>query len=124
MRFPIILRATAVVSLLCLANAQGGGGLLAGGGDDCNLPDVIAGAGSFFFDNSLATTGTEGQSESICYAFGSTVVSTDVWFDWTATFSGFAMVDTCGSSVDTKIAAYPGAGCPTTGTALACNDDS
>jgi hypothetical protein len=47
-----------------------------------------------------------------------------VWFTWTATFTGTAQVATCGVTVDTKIAAYAGTTCPTTGTALACNDDS
>ena len=117
------IHAATVTSLMCLAHAQGGGSLI-GGGDDCNVPDAIAGQGSFFFDNSLATTGAQGQSESICYEFGTTAVINDVWFDWTADFTGTVVVDTCGSPTDTKIAAYPGAGCPTTGTALACNDDS
>ena len=143
MRLSMVFMAVAVGSAMSIANAQlsqsgpaqlkgftthtapsSGGGLLVGGGDDCAAPDIIIGTGSFFFDNSLATTGTQGQSESICYEFGTTAVITDVWFDWTADFTGIAQVDTCGSPTDTKIAAYPGGGCPTTGTALDCNDDS
>jgi len=98
-------------------------GLLAGGSDSCATPDLIAGTGSFAFDNSTATTGTEGQAESLCLVYGHTSIANDVWFEWTADFTGSCQVDTCGSIVDTKIAAYPGGGCPANGTALACNDD-
>ena len=38
--------------------------------------------------------------------------------------TGPALVSTCNSLLDTKIAAYPGSTCPTTGTSLACNDDT
>jgi hypothetical protein len=96
-----------------------------GGGDDCNSATPIAGAGSFNFDNSAATTGAEGQNEYICYDFGSSAVDNDVWFSYTAGATGTAIVDTCNTtSTDTKIGAYPGGGCPASGSALACNDDT
>jgi hypothetical protein len=101
----------------------GGGNPRAGGSDDCATPDLIAGTGSFPFDNSAATQGTEGQNESLCYDFGTTAVVNDVWFEWTSDFTGACQVDTCGSTVDTKIAAYPGGGCPVDGSSLVCNDD-
>ncbi len=99
-----------------------GAALLAGGSDACATPDAIAGPGPFAFDNSAATTGTQGQNEALCSFFGSTSVPSDVWFTWTAGFTGNAELASCGHAVDTKIAVYPGAGCPT-GPALACNDD-
>ena len=95
------------------------------GSDSCSSPTAIAGQGSFAYDNTLATTGTEGQNEAICYQFGSSTVDNDVWFAWTADFTGNAEISTCGgTSDDSKISAYPGSACPTMGTAIACNDDT
>ncbi len=92
--------------------------------DDCSAADVIAGQGNFAFNNSAATSGTEGQNEGICLFFGSTFIGRDVWFDWTADATGIATVTACGNTaVDTKMAAYPGSGCPLDGASLACNDD-
>ena len=69
-------------------------------------------------------TGGNGQNESLCDIFGTTAIANDVWFDWKADFNGLCQIDTCSSTVDTKIAVYPAGGCPWNGTALACNDDS
>ncbi|MDP6764391.1 MAG: lectin-like protein [Planctomycetota bacterium] len=97
-----------------------------GGSDDCATPVPIAGQGVFAFDLSAASTGPEGQSESLCLAFGTSGITDDVWFCWTADADGCATLTACGLSpnVDTKIAAYPGCGCPAPGSALACNDDA
>ena len=96
---------------------------VAAGNDDCNSPTAIAGQGSFTYDSTTATTGAEGQNEYLCYDFGSSTVDNDIWFDWTSDFTGNAVVTTCNLvSMDTKIAAYSGSGCPS-GPALACNDD-
>lgn len=102
--------------------AAGPGSSLAGGSDSCASPEVIAGAGPFAFDNSSATTGPEGQTQAACAFFGSTALNRDVWFRWTAGFTGLAELVACNHPVDTKIAVYSGAGCPS-GSALACNDD-
>jgi hypothetical protein len=97
---------------------------LVGGADSCVTPDLLTGVGQFAFDNSVATTGAQGQTEGLCLAFGSTTVDSDVWFRWTAPYTGTLKVDACtGTGVDTKIAAYAGNTCPTAGSALACNDD-
>jgi hypothetical protein len=94
--------------------------------DDCNTPTLVAGAGPFNFDTTLASTGTQGQSEALCNFYGLTGIDHDTWFQWTATSSGLAQASTCGQTpgLDTKIAAYAGAGCPAAGTALGCNDDA
>jgi len=95
------------------------------GSDSCTTPTAIAGQGSFAYDNTLATTGAEGQNETTCYDFGSSAVDNDVWFEWTSDFTGNAEITTCGgTSDDSKIGAYPGGGCPTMGSAIACNDDA
>ncbi|MBK7641439.1 MAG: hypothetical protein IPJ19_00070 [Planctomycetes bacterium] len=98
--------------------------LALGGGDDCNTPDAILGTGSFAFDNTLATTGTQGQTEAICLFFGQTGINNDVWFAWTASATGTTTVSFCGTAtMDSKIAVYNGSTCPG-GAAIACNDDS
>ena len=93
--------------------------------DDCASPMVISGNGPHAFDLTLASTGSQGQSEGLCYSFGTTGIDNDVWFQWTAGATGTATMSTCaGATFDTKIAAYPSGGCPTSGSALACNDDA
>jgi hypothetical protein len=95
------------------------------GSDSCATAQAIAGSGTFNFDCTSATTGPEGQTEGLCYAFSTSAVDFDVWFEWTSDFSGAAVVTSCaGTSEDTKIAAYPGGGCPVANSSLACNDDA
>ena len=108
-----------------VARAGAAGGSFFGGGDDCTAPDVVVGTGTFSFDNTAATTGIDGQTEILCDAFGTTGIDNDVWFEWTATADGLAVMQTCGTAFDTKIAAYPDfGGCPPGGSAIACNDDT
>ncbi len=54
---------------------------------------------------------------------GSCQTAPNVWYLYTATCNGNAYVSLCGSSYDTKLAAYDGSTCPPT-TMLACNDDA
>jgi len=95
--------------------------------DDCGTPDVAV-YGLNSYDNSCATTGTQGQSESLCGAGGGAAIENDLWFGWTAPaagFTGYVSVSTCGLTLDnTKLAAYAGTGCPVAGSALACRDDT
>ena len=67
------------------------------GSDSCTTPTPIAGQGTFPYDNTQATTGAEGQNEPLCYQFGSSAVDNDVWFAWTADFTGNAVITTCGA---------------------------
>jgi len=93
--------------------------------DACATPSVIAGAGPHAFDTTLATTGTEGQTEAPCLFLSTTGVENDTWYQWTAPCSGSALLSVCGQSgVDTKVGIYPGTPtCPANGSSLACNDD-
>jgi hypothetical protein len=116
MKFTNILVAIAATSAFASAGTNGT--------DDCATPTAIAGSGSFTADTSASTTGVEGQAEGLCYSFGSSAVDNDIWYSWTANATGTATVSLCGNTFDSKLAAYPGAGCPTTGSAIACNDDS
>jgi len=92
--------------------------------DDCAAATPISGTGLFPFTTVNASTGTQGQAEASCLFFGFTGIARDVWYNWTAPSTGIATVETCGqTSLDSKLAAYTGTGCPT-GSALACNDDA
>ena len=92
--------------------------------DNCSSPMPIVGYGPFPFDTRIMTTGFEGQNESICNQFGTPGIQNDAWYAWTACETGTAILTTCGqTTVDTKVAVYDGAGCPS-GSALACNDDT
>jgi hypothetical protein len=93
--------------------------------DDCTAAQVIAGPGPFAFSDIGSTTGTQGQSESACNFYGLTGIDSDVWFTWTAPASGSATLSLCSGTggMDSKVAIYNGAGCPTSA-AIACNDDS
>lgn len=119
---PLALPATSSAAQFSTPGALGLG---AAGSDDCATPTPISGSGTFAFDNGAATAGLEGQAELLCSAFSVTSVDHDVWFEWTADFTGDATLSSCDSTgVDTKLAAYPGGGCPVDGTSLACSDDA
>ncbi len=99
--------------------------------DNCSTAVSLSGPGPFGVSTVGLTTGAQGQAESICLFFGTTTIASDGWFNWTATATGVATVSLCtgascspsGGTVDTKIAAYAGAGCPSAA-AIACNDDT
>ncbi len=116
MKVSQLLIALIASSTFTAANAQVGS-------DDCATATPIVGAGSYLYDNSTATTGTQGQNQTLCYAFGTSGISNDLWFEWTASATGSVTVHTCFSTQDTKIAAYLGGGCPAPGSLLSCNDD-
>jgi len=115
-----MLRASLLFSSLALAPVA-----LGQGADSCVDPQLILGGGSFAFDQANATTGVEGQTEALCNAGGATAIENDLWFSWTAPSSGVARLYTCDqTTVNTKLAVYPGSGCPQPGTAIVCNDDT
>ena len=105
--------------------AESGSIPLVGGGDDCSAPELIIGTGSFPYDLTAATTGTEGQANPNCFFSAETGIANDVWFVWSAPTPGLYRIDTCNSNnLDTKLAVYETASCPSGVTALACDDDS
>ncbi|MFM9996580.1 MAG: C-type lectin domain-containing protein [Phycisphaerales bacterium] len=90
--------------------------------DNCASAEALSGYGSFFFDNSAATT--DGLPNALCLAFGSDQIDLDLWYCWTATASGPVAASTCGqTTVDTRIAVYNGCACLKGGGILACGDD-
>ena len=105
--------------------SSSGGTFFAGanGSDDCATATAISGSGSWPCDTTAATTSAEGQSS--CYAFGTSAIPLDIWYEWTADVTGDAVVGTCNTiNWDSKIAVYAGAGCPAPGTLVGCNDDA
>jgi hypothetical protein len=110
--------------------ALAGSGTAAGApaNDACADAEPIIGLGCYPFTTVGATT--DGPPHAACAAYGDDQVNQDVWFEWTAFFTGDALFTTCGTEYcaaadfDTKIAVYDGCGCPVSdGTLLGCNDD-
>ena len=124
---PVIAGGVYMVQLAGYAGAQGTGNLTVATlppaqNDSCSNPDIISGEGTFYFDTTAASM--DGSADILCDAYGTQDIDFDVWYDWTATSDGTAVIETCNlTTVDSKLAAYDGSGCPTAG-AIACNDDT
>ncbi len=87
--------------------------------DDCANALAVS-AGDTVFSSENATT--DGPDESgTC---GGASVENDVWFAYTASCNGEVTASLCGSSYDTMLAVYEGADCPTSATAIACDDEA
>ncbi|MGB0715392.1 MAG: hypothetical protein ACPGXK_05910 [Phycisphaerae bacterium] len=89
-------------------------------GDNCFFPFVIS-DGNLDFTSLGATT--DGPDEPSACVGEVSFIEKDVWFRYQATCTGTTTVSTCGTSYDTMLAVYQGAGCPAADTALACSDD-
>ncbi|MEK7730364.1 MAG: DUF4215 domain-containing protein, partial [Planctomycetota bacterium] len=88
--------------------------------ETCNAA-IAVGDGTRSYSNLGATT--DGPDEpTMCNFFGRTNVDSDIWYCYTASCTGTALVSLCGSDYDTKLAVYAGCGCPTAAP-LACSDD-
>jgi len=96
-----------------------------GGNDECGSPFIIAGSPVVLQQNAnAATTGTAGQGNNACLAFGTRNINNDEWFLWRANASGVAVLRSCGgATMDTKAAVWDGTACPPT-SIVACNDDA
>ena len=96
--------------------------------DDCATPlQIGTGSGSFPYDTSFCSPGSEGQAEANCNYLGNMGIDFDAWYVWTASLDGVAIIDTCsltGTHTNSKLAVYPGSTCPTDGTSLTCDDDT
>jgi hypothetical protein len=99
-------------------------------GDTCSSPVVLAGTGSFAWDNSLNTTsGFDGGDPSTCFSPSNTgtgvdTIRQDIFFVWTVPSSGTYQFDTENSPVndDTKMSIHAGSDCGAT--CIASDDDS
>jgi hypothetical protein len=88
--------------------------------DDCAGASAI-GDGTVFFDTTGATTDGPPLPPDCDEGSGLSFVE-DIWYRYTASCNGQAIVSMCGSGYDTRLAVYATDGCP--GTILACNDDA
>ena len=98
--------------------ACGGGGGPGGPANDLCGDAQAVGEGVFALDNTGATL--DGPTDC------DPNMDTDVWFAYTATTSGTATIETCGSAGsldDTVLIVYDGGTCPPSPTCLASDDD-
>jgi hypothetical protein len=79
--------------------------------DDCSAATPIGDVTDLAFSTATATPDNTGYT-----------TGPNIWYCYTASCDGKATVSLCGSSYDTKVAAYDGCSC-TLGTALSTNDD-
>ena len=97
---------SALIALLCAGTLTG----VAVGGhpdnDDCENRSPI-GNGSTNFSNQGATD--DGPPGGPC---ARSMIGSDIWYNYNATFTGDLSIDTCGSTFDTVLAVYDSCGCP------------
>jgi hypothetical protein len=88
----------------------------------CSAPTAINTLGTFPFNTANATT--DNLAAAVCNDTSPGNIFNDVWFCWTANYSGPVTVSTCGlTTLDTKIAIYNGCACPAS-PPIACVDDA
>lgn len=116
----------------CVATASAVcSGICAPGGpaNDCCANATVANTGVNNMSNVGA--GEDGLDHPGCLFFGDQGIPADVWYKWTATFTGNAIISTCNTSGtwDTKIAVYS-ENCatpvcpPTSAQLIGCVDDT
>ncbi len=85
---------------------------------------IGVGTGTTAFNNTYATTDGPAHDPA-CLFSGNNQVERDLWWNFPSTITGQVIVDTCGSSFDTKIAVYDDTGCTDyAARLLACDDDA
>ncbi len=80
--------------------------------DDCATAQEVSDVVDLAFSTTTATADGAGYT-----------TGPNIWYAYTATCDGNATVSLCGSTYDTKIAAYDGVTCSPLGTMLSSNDD-
>ncbi len=98
---------------------------LAGGafaqGTDCSNAVAISGLGTTSFDTTGYPESDYELGANCSLTIGTTYLSADGFFQWTATAAGDYIFDTNGSVFDTQLALYSGSGC--TATCIEVDDD-
>jgi hypothetical protein len=81
--------------------------------------------GTYDFTTIAATTDGPDQPGSLCDVFEESNINQDIWYTYTASCNGTAMVSTCNTAnFDTRIAIYNAGTCPIGAEGLiTCNDD-
>ena len=88
--------------------------------DSCSAPTTVSDGVTTFSNVGATTDGPDEPAQ--CNFFDDASVRTDIWYCYTATCTGEAIISLCGSDYDTKMAVYSGCGCPTADP-IACSDD-
>ena len=86
--------------------------------DSCSTPSTVTNGATFF-----STIGTSTDGPAATGACSGVELTSDIWFCYTATCTDFVRVSLCASDYDTTLAVYPGCDCPTSGSAIVCDDD-
>ena len=82
--------------------------------DNCSNAQAIGNVTNQSFDTTEATFDGPGHF----------IISPNIWYVYTAPYTGCATVSLCGSNYDTMLAVYDGSSCPPSlGDLLASNDD-
>jgi hypothetical protein len=98
-----------VISIVCDAEPPANSN-----NDDCQNAKAIGNVTGMAFNTSNATFDGPGHC----------ITSPNIWYIYTATCTGEAIVSLCGSRYDTKLAVYNGGGCnPSLSRLIECNDD-
>jgi len=105
----------------CVQTAMAECGVLSALDNDCCETPTVVTDGTTAFSNVGAT---EDGPRFACGGFPrpGLEIYADIWFTYTATCTGLAIVSLCGSEYDTTLAVYHGSACPTQG-AIGCSDD-
>lgn len=90
--------------------------------DDC-VDAIAVNDGDTHFSTVGATTDGPDEPTVCVFEFGTSQVLDDIWFCYEATCSGTVVASLCGSTYDTKLAAYDGCDCPPAQAAIVCSDD-
>ena len=83
--------------------------------DNCSSAQAVGNVSNLSFDTTYATFDGPGSCNL--------KHSPNLWYKYTATCTGTAVVSLCGSSFDTLLAVYSGTSCSNL-TSIGCNDDS
>jgi len=93
-----------------------------------NAATVTVGSGQVFTTIAALTDGPGHPNDPTCFGFGDIFVNNDIWYEYTADFTGSLEWSTCDAgqiNFDSRLAVYgPNASCPVAvEDLLACNDD-
>jgi hypothetical protein len=83
--------------------------------DDCANARYIGEVTDLGFNSNSATHDGNG----VC----TVVFAPNIWYIYTPSFTGYALIDLCGSTYDTQLSVYDGISCDPLPTPLACNDN-
>ncbi len=93
------------------------------GNDACEAREPVCDGATAFTTLGATTDGPAHPAD--CLFFGDDQISQDIWYNYTASCTGIAIIQTCGSAFDTELAVYDGIDCPVgDDNLLACNDDA